>query len=80
MGGDCINNPDHCGKPTADLLTIKLLLNIVISTMDAQFMTMDIKSFYPNTPLKCYEYLRLKLDDIPEEVQREYNFQQKVTK
>ena len=48
--------------------------------MDAQFMTMDIKSFYPNTPLKCYEYLRLKLDDIPEEVQREYNFQQKVTK
>ena len=51
---------------TADLLSIKLLLNSVISTPNAKFMTMDIKNFYLNTPLKWYEYLLLKLDNIPE--------------
>ena len=30
-GENLINFPDHCRMPTADLLSIKLLLNIVIS-------------------------------------------------
>ena len=32
MGGDRTNYPFDCGTPTAELLTIKLLLNSVIST------------------------------------------------
>ena len=31
-------------------------------------MTMDIKNFYLNNPLKHYEYLWLKLADISEDV------------
>ena len=59
IGGDKINNPEDCGTPTADLLMVKLLLNSVISTPEAWYMTMDIKNFYLNTPLKRYKYLGL---------------------
>ena len=55
VGGDRINYPDDCNTPTADMLTIKLLLNSVISTKNARFMTIDIKDFYLNTPMKRNE-------------------------
>ena len=35
-GGNQINFPGDVGTPTADLLTIKLLINIVISTPGAE--------------------------------------------
>ena len=43
MGGNLVNYPDDCRTPTADLLTVKLLLNSVLSTENAEFMTIDIK-------------------------------------
>ena len=43
-------------------------------------MTLDIKNFYLNTPLKRYEYLRMKLDNFPEDVIEEYGLRDKVTK
>ncbi len=43
MGGNLINYPGNCGTPTADLLTVKLLLNSIISTPNAKFMSIDIK-------------------------------------
>ena len=49
-GGDQINYPNDCGTPTADLLIVKLLLNSIISTPKAKFMTMDIKIFTPTHP------------------------------
>ena len=50
--GDRINYPDNCCTPTAELLTVKQLLNSVISTPQAKFRTMVVKNFYLNTPLK----------------------------
>ena len=50
MGGDRINCHFDRGTPTAELLTIKLLLNSVISTPGAKFMTIDISNFYLKTP------------------------------
>jgi hypothetical protein len=41
-GGDQVHYPGDAGMPTADLLTIKLLINSIISTQGAKFMTMDI--------------------------------------
>ena len=52
VGGNKINYTGDCGTPTANLLTIKLLFNSVISTPGAKFMTMDISNFYLKTPLK----------------------------
>ena len=36
-------------------------------------MTMDIKDFYLNTPMARYEYMRLRLADMPEDVIAHYN-------
>ena len=72
-GGDRVNYPGDAGTPTADLLTIKLLLNSIISTPGAKFMTMDIKDFYLNTPMARYEYMQLKLADMPEDIIAHYN-------
>jgi hypothetical protein len=52
MGRNLVNFPGDCGTPTADLLTVKLLLNSIISTTNAKFMTLDIKDFYLMTPMK----------------------------
>ena len=79
VGGNKINYPGDCGTPTADLLTVKLLLNSVISTPGAKFMTMDISNFYLMTPLKRKEYLRMKLTDMPEDVIKQYNLREKAT-
>jgi len=57
--GDRVHYPGDAGTPTADLLTVKLLLNSIISTPNAKFMTMDIKDFCLNTPMARYEYMQL---------------------
>ena len=72
-GGSNLEAPVDCGTPTADLLTVKMLLNSVISTKGARFMCLDIKDFYLNTPLDRPEYLRMKLDTFPEDVIQHYN-------
>jgi hypothetical protein len=58
------------GTPTADMTLVKILLNNVISITDAQCVTLDIKDFYLNTPMKRYEYMHFKLADILEENHR----------
>jgi hypothetical protein len=67
-GGDRVHYPGDADTPTADLLTIKILLNSIISTPNAKFMTMDIKDFYLITPMARYEYMRLRLSDMPKDV------------
>ena len=49
FGGQNLDVPMNFRTPTTSLLTIKLLLNSVISTPDAHFMTIHIKYFYLNT-------------------------------
>ena len=41
-------------------------------------MTGDIKNFYLNNPLKRYEYLRLRLSDLPDEIIEEYKLNEKA--
>ena len=79
IGGDRINYPGEVGTPTADMLLVKILFNSVISTDGAKFMTADIKDFYLNTPLQRYEYVRLRLPDIPDEIIAEYNLMNVAT-
>jgi hypothetical protein len=78
-GGDRVHYPGDAGTPTADLLTVKLLLNSIISTESARFMTMDIKDFYLNTPMARYEYMRLRLADMPEDVIEHYKLRELAT-
>jgi hypothetical protein len=53
-GGDRVHYPFEVGTPTANLLTIKLLINSMISTPGARFFMMDIKNFYLCTPMTRY--------------------------
>jgi hypothetical protein len=42
-------------------------------------MTMDIKDFYLNTRMARYEYMRLRIADVPEDVIEHYNLCDKAT-
>ena len=78
MGGDQINYPGDCGTPTADMLTVKLLLNSIISTQHAKFMTIDIKDFYLMTPMDRPEYFRMSLELLPEDIIGEYKLRDMI--
>ena len=67
VGGYHINYTDGHVTPIADLLTVKPLFNSMISTPGAKVMSLDIKHFYLDTPLKRYEYPRLNLQNFPED-------------
>jgi hypothetical protein len=77
-GGNSINSPNDCGTPTADILTVKLLFNSVISTPNAMFMIIDIKNFYLMTPMDRYEYFRMKLKVFLQDIINEYTLRDKV--
>ena len=72
LGGNRVHYPGDVGTPTADMLLFKVLLNSVVSTLGAKFMTLDVSNFYLNTPMKRFEYVKLRLSDIPDEVVKEY--------
>ena len=78
-GRDKINYPDDVGTPTAAMTLVKTFFNSVISTKGAKCVMLDIKDFYLNTPMTRYEYMRLKLTDIPEEIIIEYKLREIVT-
>ena len=71
-GGNRISYPGDAGTPTTDLLTIKLLANSIVSTKNANMVTMDLKDFYLNTPMERQEFIRIKMSDIPEDVIHHY--------
>jgi hypothetical protein len=78
-GGDRVNYPGDIGTPTADMTLFKILLNSIISTKGARCVMVDIKDFYLFMPMKRFEYMRLKITNIPEEIIREYELQALAT-
>ena len=78
VGGNLINFPGNTSTPTADLLTAKLLINSTISTPGAVFLGIDLANFYLNTPMADPEYMRLRLEIIPEEIIVKYNLRDLV--
>ena len=73
-----MNYPDDCGTPTANLLTVKVLLNSIVLTPHEKFMTIDIKDFYLMTPMEQYKYFKMKIDLFPDDIIEEYDLQSKV--
>ena len=66
-------HPDGCQLPSVapmdaqdvKLNTVKIHFNSVPSTINTKCMTMDLKDFYPNTPMARKEYARLRVEFIP---------------
>ena len=78
VGGDKVNYPVAVSTPTAEMLVAKILFNSVISTKNSKFMTIDISNFYLNSPLRP-EFVKIKINDIPEEFIKEYKLRDNVT-
>ena len=68
VGGNLLNFPGDVTTPTSDLITANLIFNSVLSTKKTKFMLADIANFYINNPMNRYEYMKLPLDIIPEEI------------
>jgi hypothetical protein len=67
-GGNISDYAGDRSSHTADLQTFKLLLNAVVSE-DVKFMTADIKDFYLGTTLESSEYMYLRRDQLPTDIQ-----------
>ncbi len=79
VGGDRVHYPSNAGTPTANLLTVKILINSIISTPGKKIMTIYTKDFYLNTPMARYKYMQLRIADMPEDVIEHYNLRDKAT-
>ncbi len=36
-------------------------------------MSLGIKNFYLNMPMSRYKYVRIKIDNVPKEIRKQYN-------
>jgi hypothetical protein len=73
VGGDQIEYPGNKSTRTAGLTTAKILINGVISALGAQFLVIDIKNFYLNTPLRRFKYMVINLSSLPQETINNYD-------
>jgi hypothetical protein len=71
VGGDRIEYSGEVATKTLYLTVTKAILNIVCSTKAALYMNMDIKSYYLGTSLERYEYVRIAVSMLPEEIMDE---------
>jgi hypothetical protein len=77
-GGNLIDYPGELTTRTADLSTAKILWNSVLSTEGAQFMGLDIGSFYLETPLDRYEYMKFPISLFPQHIIDQYDLTNNV--
>ena len=70
------------GDTSAEIVgleTAKMVFNIVVSTLEEKFMTIDTSNMYLSTSLQEYQYMKVNINMIPQEVIDHYNLQNKVT-
>ena len=75
--GNCISYNGNIGTSLAYLETAKLLLKSVLSRSNTKFKTLDIANFYLMI-MEKFEYMRIKIEDIPQEIIDEYHLQNLV--
>jgi hypothetical protein len=73
VGGDRVDYPGVVTTQTADITTAKILINSTLSTPNAKMFTTDLKDFYLGTPMERFEYMRIPLHMIPDEIMDLYN-------
>ena len=73
MGGDLFFYTEDVSTPTVDITTSKIVVSSNMYTPGARYMCYDINNFYLGTPLIRYEYIKIPIDILPEEIILEYN-------
>ncbi len=79
IGGDVVDYPYSTPAVTANLESIKILLNAMISD-DIQLSTMDLEGFYLGPPLPHHEYIQIPTSFIPPKVIEFYKLQKFIHK
>jgi hypothetical protein len=73
VGGNLIQYSGDVSTRSADLTTSKSLWNRTISTEGAKYMCLDVKKYYLGTPMESFEYMRIPIKLIPQEIIDQYN-------
>jgi hypothetical protein len=73
VGGNRLDYSGDVTTSTADITTFKILINSTFSTEDAAMMMMDIKNYYIGTPLPRFEYMKMLMSCLHEEIIQKYN-------
>jgi hypothetical protein len=73
VGGDRLDYSGDVATSTADITTLKIIINSTLSTEDAALMMMDIKNYYLGTPLPRFENMKMMLSRFPKEIFQKYN-------
>ena len=73
ISGKDINYPGVTATHYTILTMTKCLLNSTLSTTCSKFIVLEIKNFYYNTAMYCYEYMHIPLHSIPDEIIAQYN-------
>jgi hypothetical protein len=71
-GGNRLDFPGPTSTHSASLTTTKILLKHVIHP-GARFCAFDIQNFYYGTPMSRYEYMKIYISKIPDEIVHEYS-------
>jgi hypothetical protein len=80
VGGNLLHYHGNCGTPTADMITVKLYLNSVISTKNAGYWcTINLKDFYLDTPMDQPEYMRIMISNLSPNLVKAYNLNSLAT-
>ena len=79
VDGSRANFVGDVSTPTANLLTVKLLFNNIISTPGTCFLGLDLKDFYLNKSMDRPEYVQMKLSLFPDDVIEHYNPRKKAS-
>jgi hypothetical protein len=72
VGGNLLTYNGNASTKTADLTTVKIVLNSIVSTPGAKCLTADLKDFYLNTRLDKCEYMCIPVSQIPQNVMDQY--------
>jgi hypothetical protein len=80
VGGNLINYPFELTTHTTDMVSSKLLWNSTISTPEAPFAGAEMKNMYLETPLDCFEYMRVPISLFPTNIIDHYQLNNKVLK
>jgi hypothetical protein len=68
VGGDRLDYSGDTATSTADITTFKILITSTLSTTEAKMMMMEIKKYYLGNPFPTYEYTRLPLTILPQDI------------
>jgi hypothetical protein len=82
IGGDKINYPGEVSAQTANMESVKILVQGVLhdrhvkKQSETEFITLDIKDYYLGAPLDRPEYVRIHRKFIPQKTIDKYNLEQ----